>query len=145
MSTWKIFQGGLIMPQANGRNVSDDEYEAEDASQDDHASSLSTAIVAGAAVAIVAPQLLPGMAIGVAAMLAPRILPSVGFALRPLVKTAVKAGYSATMSTRELVAEAGEQVQDLVAEVKSEQEATKRATSSRKRTTRTPKASRAHA
>ena len=85
-------------------------------------STMTTTLVTGAALAIFAPELLPGMAIGVAAMLAPRLLPSLAVALRPLVKTAVRAGYAAAATTRELAAEAGEQVQDMVAEARAEQE-----------------------
>lgn len=133
------------MPQANEHNISAEEHEAQTSSQIDNSSSYSTTILAGAAVAILAPELLPGMAIGVAAMLAPRILPSVGFAFRPLVKTAVKAGYSVATSARELAAEAGEQVQDLVAEVRAEEEAARHTHEVPKRSNRTAKATRAEA
>lgn len=133
------------MPETNEQNISAGEHEAQNSSQTENASGYSTTILAGAAVAILAPELLPGMAIGVAAILAPRILPSIGFALRPLVKTAVKVGYSATVSARELVAEAGEQVQDLVAEVRAEEEATQHTHDVPKRATKTPKATRAEA
>lgn len=88
---------------------------------EEEGSSMMTALVTGAAVAVFAPELLPGMAIGVAAMLAPRVLPTLGTALRPLVKTVVRAGYATAVSTREMVAEAGEQVQDMVAEARAEQ------------------------
>jgi hypothetical protein len=88
---------------------------------EEEGSTLMTTLLAGAAVAIFAPELLPGMAIGVAAMLAPRILPMVGGTLRPLMKTAVRAGYSAAITAREVAAEAGEQVQDMVAEARAAQ------------------------
>jgi hypothetical protein len=85
-------------------------------------SSVAATVVTGAVVALLAPELLPGMALGVAAVMAPRIMPSLGNLFRPLLKTAVRAGYATVNTTRELAAEAGEQVQDMVAEVRAEQE-----------------------
>jgi hypothetical protein len=106
---------------------------------------LMTTIVTGAAVAILAPELLPGMAIGVAALLAPKVLPVLGTAVRPLVRTVVRAGYSAAMETRELVAEAAEQMQDIVAEARSDQESGKRPSRSRRATKQPAKRRTAHA
>src|SRR5215470_12544064 len=83
-------------------------------------SSIAGAVITGIAVAALAPELLPGMAIGVAAMLAPKLLPGLGNALRPIVKTAVSATYAATLKAREMAAEAGEQFQDIVAEARAE-------------------------
>jgi Protein of unknown function (DUF5132) len=54
------------------------------------------------------------------AVLAPVILPAVGYVVRPLVKGAVKAGLTAKDMAVGFVAEAGEQVSDLVAEAKAE-------------------------
>jgi hypothetical protein len=79
-----------------------------------------TTMIAGAAVAVLAPELLPGMAIGVAAVMAPKILPVVGNILNPLFKTAVRAGYGAAVKAREMASEASEQIQDIVAEAKAE-------------------------
>jgi Protein of unknown function (DUF5132) len=90
--------------------------EVKDA-QDD---SFTMTVIAGIAVAILAPELLPGMAVGVGAMLAPKLLPPLGGALRPVVKTAVRAGYATAMKTKELAAVASEHVQDMVAEAEQE-------------------------
>ena len=79
-----------------------------------------TTMIAGAAVAVLAPELLPGMAIGVAAVMAPKILPVVGNILNPFFKTAVRAGYGAAVKAREMAAEASEQIQDIVAEANAE-------------------------
>ena len=106
-------------------------------------SGLATTLVAGVAIAVLAPELLPGMAIGVAALLAPKILPRLGFAVRPLVKSAVRAGYAAAAATREMVAEAGEQVQDMVAEARAEQD--NGGTAKKGRRTRKQPAKRRHA
>ena len=89
-------------------------------SEGDQGTAVMTTLIAGAAVAILAPELLAGMAIGVGAVIAPRVLPVVGNLLRPIVRTAVRAGYATALTTRELVAEAGEQMQDLVAEARSQ-------------------------
>ncbi len=82
--------------------------------------SLMSAILTGAAVAVIKPELLPGMAIGVAAAMGPKLLPTVGGVLRPFVRTAVRAGYSTALATRGAVAEAGEQLQDMLAEARAE-------------------------
>ena len=82
--------------------------------------SLMTALLTGAAVAVIKPELLPGMAIGVAAAMGPKLLPTVGGLLRPFITTAVRAGYSTAIATRGVVAEAGEQVQDMLAEARAD-------------------------
>jgi len=56
------------------------------------------------------------MLIGVAAA----FLPGIGPKMRPFLKSTVKAGYSAVRKTREMMAEASEQVQDMLAEAKAE-------------------------
>jgi Protein of unknown function (DUF5132) len=105
--------------------------------------SLTTTVIAGIAVAVLAPQLLAGMAIGVGAMLAPKLLPTLGSALRPVIKTAVRAGYSVALKTREMAAEASEQMQDLVAEAAAEQENAGQEGSHRRATHQTSKPRRA--
>jgi Protein of unknown function (DUF5132) len=83
-------------------------------------SSLTSTVVAGVAVALLKPELLAGMAIGVAATMGPRLLPVVGSILRPIFSTVVRAGYATAAATREVAAEANEQFQDMVAEARSE-------------------------
>ena len=83
---------------------------------------MATVAAVGVAAALIEVDLIPGMLLGVAAMLAPNLLPRLGNGLRPLIKSAVRAGYSIAERTRETVAEAGEQLQDIVAEVRSEQQ-----------------------
>src|SRR5579871_741270 len=85
--------------------------------------SLATAALVGVGVAILEPEFIPGMLIGAGALLAPKILPGLGNFLRPMVKGVVKAGYAATMTLREAAAEAGENVQDIVAEARAEYQA----------------------
>ena len=101
-----------------------DDYEAEGDGMpevlEEEGSSLLGTLITGAAVALIKPDLLPGMAVGVAAALGPKLLPAVGSLLRPVVKTAVRAGYATAIATRGVVAEAGEQVQDLIAEARAD-------------------------
>jgi hypothetical protein len=55
-----------------------------------------------------------------AAMVAPALLPAAGSGIRPLAKTLVKGALAAADRVKEVVAEASEQVSDLVAEVRAE-------------------------
>ena len=57
--------------------------------------------------------------VGVAALV-PVLLPSLGYVVRPLVKGVVKTGLTVTDAAVGFVAEAGEQLSDLVAEAKAE-------------------------
>jgi|SRR4051794_2528354 len=86
------------------------------------ASKAATVAVIGLGVALIEAELIPGMLIGAAAVLAPSLLPKFGRGLRPLIKGAIRAGYALTERARETVAEASEQLQDIAAEVKSEQQ-----------------------
>ncbi len=85
----------------------------------------ATVGVVAVGVALFEVALLPGMAIGVAAMLAPKYVPKVGAALTPMLKSTVRGAYKFGQKTREMVAEAKEQVHDIVAEVHAEDDAAK--------------------
>lgn len=80
----------------------------------------AAAIVVGAA--LIEVELIPGLIIGAGAILLGKLFPEMSGYVRPVVKSAVRAGFSATKKIREVMAEASEQVHDLVAEVKHEQE-----------------------
>ncbi len=83
-------------------------------------SMLTTGALIGVA-ALIEPELLLGMAVGAGIAMASNWLPDlVSGTLRPLVKTAIKAGYSAATMAREMVSEASESVQDMVAEARAE-------------------------
>jgi len=86
------------------------------------ASKLATVAVIGLGAALIEAELIPGMLIGAAAVLAPNFMPKLGSALRPLIKSTVKAGYALAAKTKETMAEAGENFQDIVAEAKAEAE-----------------------
>jgi hypothetical protein len=83
---------------------------------DDLVAKAATIAVIGVGVALISTELIPGMLIGVAAAL----LPGIGPKMRPLLKSTVKAGFGAVRKTREMIAEAGEQVQDMIAEAQAE-------------------------
>lgn len=82
---------------------------------------LATVALVGLGAALFEAELIPGILIGVAAVMMPDVLPKLGRAVRPLVKETVRAGYTIAERARESMAEMGEQVQDIMAEVKSEQ------------------------
>jgi hypothetical protein len=126
----------MTPPQLDGKaelNTADRERpagEAEtfEASQDDRAALLATAAtvgVVGVGVAIFEAALLPGLVLGVAAILVPKNLPRMGSALSPLFRSTVRGVYKGGQKVREMVAEAQEQVHDIVAEVNAEEDAKK--------------------
>lgn len=81
---------------------------------------LTTGALIGVA-SLFAPELLVGMALGAGIAMASNWVPDlVGGVLRPVVKTTIKAGYSAARVAREMVSEASESVSDVVAEVRAE-------------------------
>ena len=109
----------------------DDHHAAAPADAPDDAESGNDELLATAAtVGVVAVSalvfeaaLLPGMILGVCAMLAPKALPKIGGALNPLFKSTVRGAYRLSEKAREVAAEMQEQVHDIVAEVKSEGDA----------------------
>jgi len=56
------------------------------------------------------------------ALVAPTVLPALGTAFRPLAKSAIKSGIMLYDSAKEAIAEASEQMNDMVAEVRAEVE-----------------------
>ena len=80
----------------------------------------AAAIVVGAA--LIEVELIPGLIIGAGAILLGKLFPEMGSYVRPAIKGAVRAGFFMSQKAREVMAETSEQVHDLVAEVKHEQE-----------------------
>lgn len=81
---------------------------------------LTTGALIGVAT-LVAPELFLGMAVGAGIAMASNWLPDlVGGTMRPLLKTAIKAGYGAATMAREMISEASESVSDIVAEARAE-------------------------
>jgi len=66
-------------------------------------------------------NIITGLAIGIgAAVLSPAVISAVAGVAKPLVKAAIKGGIMVYEKGREVVAETGEVVEDIVAEVKAE-------------------------
>lgn len=80
----------------------------------------AAAVVVGAA--LIEIELIPGLLIGAGAVLLGKFFPEMGAYVRPAIKGALRAGFSMGQKAREVMAEASEQVHDLVAEVKHEQD-----------------------
>jgi hypothetical protein len=94
----------------------------DEADDDDFITSAVTVGIIVVSAALLEATLIPGIIVGVAAMLAPKLLPKIGAGLQPLAKSAVRGAYKFGQKTREVVAEAQEHVNDIVAEVNAEQE-----------------------
>jgi hypothetical protein len=115
------------MQKTNGTATLDGEHDAAPSEpiengQDDSEMVATVATVAVVGVAAVAFEaaLLPGIVLGVAAVALPRYFPKMGEALNPLFRTTVRGAYKLGRKTKEMVAEAQEQVHDIVAEVHAE-------------------------
>ena len=100
------------------------ETEMLDSAENSHSSEViataATVAVVGVGAAIFEAALLPGLVLGVAAMWAPQYFPKMGEALHPLFRSTVRGAYKLGNKTREMMAEAQEQVHDIVAEVHAE-------------------------
>ncbi len=83
--------------------------------QDDLVAKATTVGVIGVGVALLDMALIPGMILGVGAMLVPKLLPR----LEPAFRWTVRGAYQLGQKTRHAFAEAHEQVQDIVAETKA--------------------------
>jgi hypothetical protein len=104
--------------------TSTDDSGAEAASngkdRDELLKTAATIGVIGVGAALIEVGLIPGIIIGVAAAYAPKYLPQAGAKLQPLFKCAVRGAYKLSRKARETVAEAQEQMHDIVAEVHAE-------------------------
>jgi hypothetical protein len=81
---------------------------------------VATVAVVGIGAAALEAALLPGIVLGVAAMWLPRYFPKMGEAFNPLFRSTVRGAYRLGKKTKEMMAEAHEQVNDIVAEVHAE-------------------------
>lgn len=89
-------------------------------SQPDLMTKAVTVGVIGVGVALFEAALIPGMIIGVCAMLAPKALPKIGATVQPAFRSAVRGAYKVGQKARHAFAEAQEQVHDIVAEANAE-------------------------
>jgi hypothetical protein len=128
----------MISPEHNGKAASEPSgnVDAVHAAEENH-DRTNEAVTVAATVGVVAVgaalfeiALLPGIALGVAAMLAPKYVPKMGAAFTPMFRSSVRGVYKFGQKTREMMAEAKEQVHDIVAEVHAEGDAPKAAAKS---------------
>ena len=97
-----------------------DPIDAAETDQSDIVLTAATVAVVGVGVIVFEAALLPGLALGVAAMLAqPKVLPNLGSPPSiPLFKVdQVREAYQVSRKTKEMMAEAHEHVNDIVAEM----------------------------
>ena len=94
-------------------------------SGDDFTVAAATVGIICVGAALFEAALIPGMVIGVAAMLAPKALPKLSAAVEPAFRGAVRGTYKLGQKARHIMAEAEEQVNDVVAEEKAAQAAAK--------------------
>jgi hypothetical protein len=80
------------------------------------ATTVATVAVVAVGAFVFEAALIPGIALGVAAMLVPRFLPQIGSALDPLVKSTVRGAYRVGQKGHEMIAGAEGHVDNLVAE-----------------------------
>ena len=112
-------------PAQNGHDAAD---KMDGASEHDEShegginKTVATVVVVAAGAALFEAALLPGLVLGVAAMAAPKYLPQLASSLNPLFKSTVRGTYKFAQKSKEMFAEAREQVHDVVAEVKAENE-----------------------
>ncbi len=90
--------------------------EMEEITNNDAVGKIATIAVIGVGAALISAELIPGMLIGLAAA----FIPGMGPKMRPLLKSTIRAGYAAVRKTKEMVAEASEQMQDVMAEARNE-------------------------
>lgn len=83
---------------------------------------LGAAAAVAVATAIIEAEFLPAVIIGAGATLLPRLLPGAGDTLRPMLRSAVRFGCTAFSKARQWAAEASEEVQDVMAEVRAEEQ-----------------------
>jgi hypothetical protein len=112
--------GSLEEPSADVEGAEAAMAEPETGDRSELVATVATVAVVGVGAAIFEAALLPGLVLGVAAMWAPQYFPKMGEALNPLFRSTVRGAYKLGNKTREFVAEAQEQVHDIVAEVHAE-------------------------
>ena len=120
METTKLHGNGSM-----GGSMENPASVSSDGSGIDHSdvvATVATVAVVGIGAAAFEAALLPGIVLGVAAMWLPQYFPKMGEALNPLFRSTVRGAYKLGQKTREMVAEAQEQVHDIVAEVHAEGE-----------------------
>jgi hypothetical protein len=120
MTKSKVDGANAESVHANPSATEPDPIDEAQLDQTDLVVTAATVVVVGAGVAVFEAALLPGVVLGVAAMIVPKVLPSLGATLTPLFRHTVRHAYKFGQKTKEMVAEAQEHVNDIVAEAKAE-------------------------
>jgi Protein of unknown function (DUF5132) len=113
-------RGAHCSDQVTHIHEPDADDDSTDEGQDELIATAATVGVVGAGVLIFEAALLPGLVLGVVAMMVPKYLPKLGSAFNPLMKSTVRGAYKMGQKTKEMFAEAQEHVHDIVAEVDAE-------------------------
>jgi hypothetical protein len=122
MASGKLDGEGVHEAAHNGVDLHDPVEEAPDDQGEIILTAATIAVVAVGA-AVFEAALLPGLALGVVAALAPRVMPNLGSAMAPMFRSTVRGVYKVGQRTREMVADAQEHVNDIVAETEAEEHA----------------------
>jgi hypothetical protein len=91
----------------------------------DVAASVATVGIICVGAALFEAALIPGIVVGVAAMLVPKALPRLATAIGPVFRVAVRGTYKLGQNARHFMSEAEEQVRDIVAEENAAEALTK--------------------
>jgi hypothetical protein len=91
---------------AEQQSAQDRAKAAAESGQEREGPSLATVALVGAGVAIIEPELIPGLLIGAGVVLVPKLLSALSDMVRARLKGVVKAEYSAEIEVRETAAEA---------------------------------------
>jgi hypothetical protein len=112
--------GSLESPVEHVEHPEVETIEPDSEDRSDVVATVATVAVVGIGAAAFEAALLPGIILGVAAMWVPQYLPKMGAALNPLFRSTVRGAYKIRQKSKEMMAEAQEQVHDIVAEVHAE-------------------------
>ena len=82
---------------------------------------VATTAAVGIAASTFEVAILPGIVLGIAAIGAPHHLPPIGAALNPLFRDTIRGTFKIGYKTRETMAEAHEQIHDMIVEVNAEE------------------------
>ena len=112
--------GSLANPVEHVPTPEAEHIDHDSENRSDVVATVATVAVVGIVAAAFEAALLPGIVLGVAAVWVPHHFPKMGAALNPLFRTTVRGAYKIRQKTQEMMADAYEQVQDIVAEVDAE-------------------------
>jgi hypothetical protein len=112
--------GSLSDATEQGATAAAEPIDSEGDDRGDLTATVATVAVVGIGAAAFEAALLPGIVLGVAAVWLPQYFPKMGEAFNPLFRSTVRGAYKLGKKTKEMMAEAHEQVNDIVAEVHAE-------------------------